>query len=323
MHSDHIVNAINHHELLSDSTLHVVAVISNPARFHARYRLFRDFVARMEATPNVALHVVELAFGDRQHEITEEGNPNHLRLRSRANIWAKENMINLGVQHLLPVDWRYVAWIDGDVEFLRPKWALETLHALQHHAIVQPWSECAFLGHHGNSANLYKSFASLVATGEDLRPGDNSPTYKYGHSGFAWACTRQFWEEVEGLIDFAILGSADHHQAWALVGQVEKSVNGKTTEAYKRACVEWQHRAFRATNGHIGYVPGTILHHFHGAIKNRFYKERWKLLVEHKFDPKHDLRRDAQGLNFIAGKPALQEEIYRYMLSRNEDSIDE
>lgn len=323
MHTDHIVNAIQHHHLVSDSTLHVVAVISNPARYHSRYRLYRDFEARMLATPNVRLHTVELAFGDRHHEVTEEGNPRHLRLRSTHNLWHKENLINLGVRHLLPQDWRYVAWVDADVAFQRDRWALETIHALQHHHLVQPWSECAFQGHHGNTTELFRSFASLVYHGVPQRPGDSSAGYKYGHSGFAWACTRLFWENVGGLVDFAILGSGDHHMAWAAIGQVGQSVNGKTTDSYKAACLEWQHRALKVTRGYVGYVPGTLTHAFHGSKASRKYKERWRLLVDHGFDPRADLQRDAQGLLYVANKPHLSEGIHRYMTSRNEDSIDE
>ena len=161
MHTDHIVNSIQHHDLVSDSTLHVVCMVSNPTRYHSRYRLFRDFVSRMQATANVQLHVVEVAFGDRHHEIS--GVDSLLQLRTTQDLWHKECALNLGVRHLLPKDWRYVAWIDGDVTFQNPNWALETIHALQHYKVVQPWSECADMGPYGNVMQPHRSFGSLVS----------------------------------------------------------------------------------------------------------------------------------------------------------------
>jgi hypothetical protein len=58
-------------------------------------------------------------------------------------------------------------------------------------------------------------------------------------------------------------------------------------------------------------------------MKRRFYKERWKLLVEHGFDPVKDLMRDAQGVIQLVGKPKLEQAIRQYNRSRYEDSIEE
>src|SRR5271166_3744723 len=90
--------------LSTSPVLHVIAVISNPARFHSRYRLFRDFEASMKKTPGIHLVTVELAYGDRAFEVTQAGNPDHVQLRASDELWAKENMVNIGVSRL-PSDW--------------------------------------------------------------------------------------------------------------------------------------------------------------------------------------------------------------------------
>jgi hypothetical protein len=320
--TDHITNQIQHHDLASDNTLHVVTMISNPARYHSRYRLFRDFQARMEKTANIKFYVVEVAFGDRQHEVTDPKNPQHLQLRTNQEIWHKENAINVGVKHLLPHDWKYVAWVDADVTFLNDNWAQETLQALQHYQVVQPWSECVDTGPYGNGKQMFKSFGLLNTNGVRIQAYSTEP-YAFGHSGFAWACTRTFWENVNGLMDFPILGSSDHHMAWAMVGHVERSVHGGMTDSFKRRAEEWQRNAVRVTNGHVGYVPGLIIHNFHGAKKNRKYRERWQILIDNKFDPDTDLRRDSQGLLQVVNNPNLLYDIHQYFRQRNEDSIDE
>lgn len=317
----HLIDHIKHKQLVSDSTLHVIAVISNPMRFHSRYRIFREWYEHMINTPHVNLIVVETAFGDRKHEVTQENNPNHLQLRTMQELWQKESMINLGVR-LLPRDWKYVAWVDADVFFRDEDWAIETIHALQHYDVVQPWSECIDLGPRGNAMSLFRSFCSLASKDTKMQARPDDP-YPYGHSGFAWACTRRFWEETHGLIDFAILGSADHHMAWALIGEVEKSVHGHSHEEFKQRCKDWQRLAYGVTKGNLGYVPGRLEHHFHGPKAKRKYRERWQILVKHQYSPLQDLGHDDQGLVYLKGKPELQADIIKYMHGRSEDSIEE
>ncbi len=320
-HAQHLVSHIRNPTLLNDNTLHVVSMVSNPVRFHRRYGLFRQYQAEMEATPNVKLHTVEVAYGDRPFEVTEAGNPRHLQLRTRQELWHKENAINLGVRHLVPREAKYIAWVDGDITFRNPEWAQETLHQLQHHPVVQPWQHVSDLGFEGDIMGTFDSFCSLYRRGIQIQTNPSEP-YKYGHSGFAWACTRAFWEQAGGLMDFPILGSADHHMAWAMVGEVHKSVHGMMSEPFKRRCTEWQRRAYMLTKGNVGFVKGRIEHHFHGSKKNRQYRERWQLFIDHRFNPDSDLMYDQQGLLMLIGKPGLEQDIMRYMRHRNEDSID-
>lgn len=327
MHNDHLAKHIHHdRDFVSDSTLHVVGVVSNSARYQSRYRLFREWEKQMLATANVKLHLVELSFGDRKHEVTEDAAGDSgrsvLQLRSGHELWHKENLINLGVRHLLPRDWKYMAWIDADVSFGNTDWASETIHALQHHHVVQPWTQCVDLGASGNVSRMFQSFTGLVSDGLKPQARKDEP-YPYGHPGFAWACTRTFFENVSGLMEHAVLGSGDHYMAWALMNQVDRVVPSGMSDAYKRACRQWQLRAFQLTEGLIGTVPGRIEHQFHGPKARRYYRERWQILVDHGFDPDLDLRRDHQGLIYLVGKPKLREAVHRYMKSRHEDSIED
>ncbi len=327
MHTNHLVNHIANPHLRSDNTLHVIGVISNPARYHSRYRLAREWAKRMEATPNVKLYLVEAAFGDRHHEVTDAGNPQHLQLRTRSEIWIKENMINLAVRDLLPLDWKYVAWVDADVEFRNPGWALETLHQLQHHCVVQPWQSVVNLNSTGGIHRCYdsvgyKAHKQGVAGLGKGKHGSNP--YSHGHCGYAWACTRAFWENVGGLIDFAILGSADHHMSNGCRGYYSHSIHSAIKGPFMELCHAWQTRAMQLTHGIVSYVNGRIEHHFHGNMSKRNYVGRWQILIDHGYDPVNDLRRDAQGLIQLAGnKPHLEHAIMLYNRARQEDGIDD
>ena len=83
-----------------DVTLHLVGVYSNPFRWRARRRNFNDFARHMLHTPNVKFYRVELAYGERPFEVTEPGDPLQIQLRTDCEMFHKENLINIGVQHL-------------------------------------------------------------------------------------------------------------------------------------------------------------------------------------------------------------------------------
>ena len=320
--SDHLVNHILHPELESDSTLHVIGVVSNPVRYHSRYRLARQWLAEMRATPHVVPYVVETAFGDRKHELTAPGDPTQLQLRCAQEHWIKEPMINLGEEKLVPRGAKYICWCDMDVSFRDPNWALETIHQLQHFPVVQPWSDCADLGHLGNIIRHFESFGACHQKGKQKQRWSGEP-YTYAHSGFAWACRRDFWENVKGLIDFAVLGSADHHMAWAMIGEVDCTIHRGMTKSFFDRCYDWQRRAVQITHKQVGFTPGRIEHAFHGPKNRRLYRERWQILVDDKYDPDKNLMYDAQGLTRIVGNQKLEQDIRLYNRFRHEDSIEE
>lgn len=337
MYGNHLVRHVHKPQLRDQSVLHVILVCSNPVRFQSRYRIARDCIRRLKKTPNCVLHVVEAAFGDRHHELREickELEVEFIPLRTTHELWHKENMINIGVRHL-PHDWKYLAWVDADVfwpddEEGNPwNWPLETIHQLQHFEVVQPWKDCIDLGPAGDvmlddklRPIVHTSFCYVNSLGVPLQTHPGQP-YKYAHSGFAWACTRLFWENIKGLMDWCIVGSADHHQAFAMINRVQHSVHGKMPDSFKNKAFEWQVAAYRVTQGQMGFVKTSIRHAFHGSKKQRYYRERWQIFIDHNFNPNLDIAYEASGLLHIVGKPGLQREIRDYMRSRNEDGITE
>jgi len=322
--SKHLVNYSKNHELVNDSTLHVIGVIANPVRYQSRYRLFQQWEKEMLATQNVALYTVEAAYGDRHFEVTSSANPNHLQVRTKSEIWLKENLINLGIKNLLPRNWKYVAWVDCDVHFRNPEWALSSIHQLQHYPIIQPWSDVVDLDFYGGIFQHSKSFGSLHAKKMPKAHYRNNPyKHPYGHSGFAWACTRFFYENVEKLLDVCIVGAGDHHMAWGCIGEVEDTFHNKIGDSYKRRCIDWQEKALWASGANVGFTPGRIEHNFHGPKERRKYFERWDILLKHGFCPDNDLTYNSEGLLQLKGKHLMEQDIMRYNRERLEDSIEQ
>ena len=293
--------------------LTIVTTYFNPIQYDSRQRLYAPFAQHMRDA-GMRLLTIECALGDRPFEVTTPRHPYHLQVRVKSVTWLKENLVNLALRSIAP-ETQYVGWIDADITFRDPHWATETIHALQHYAIVQPWSDCYDLGPHGEHMEHHRSFASLYR-----RNAPRGKGYCAWHPGFAWCARRDALDAVGGLFDFGILGSGDAHMAFALIGQVSDSFPGPLSAGYTRELRTWQERARRAFDGNLGYVPGTIEHSFHGRKQDRQYLSRRDIIRTHQLDPDLDVRRNLNGVYELAGnKPAMRDAFDRYFRQRKED----
>jgi hypothetical protein len=312
-----IKEAILNNETIEDK-LHVVIVISNPCLYARRYILIREFINRFEIEEsNVLLYVVEMVYKNQRFLITDEKNPRHLRLHTTEVLWHKENMINLGIEKLLPKNWKAVAWIDSDLEFENTTWATDTLKILNgSRDIIQIFSHCVDMDIDNNTMSIFSSFGYQYTK---KRPYFKN-TMNYWHPGYAWACTRRAYEKMGGLYERSILGSADNIMALSLIGKGLQSINDNSTEDYKNSVLEYQNKV---KNFRLGYVPGVIRHYFHGSKKNRKYMERWQILLKYNFSPSSHLIRDKNGV-LIPTENCPKEilnDIFTYFAERNEDEF--
>jgi len=293
-----------------DTTLHVIMVVSNPCEFKRRYELALQFIDRMSQEENVSLYVVELCYKDQPFVLTHEC-PSHLQLRTEDPLWHKENMINCGTQ-LLPEGWKAMAWIDADLEFESSTWAIDTLKLLNGYAdVVQLFSHAVDMDKSGRTMTVSNSAGYQYEKGLPMGEGAN-----YWHPGYAWACTRAAYDQMGGLYENAILGSGDHVMLCALLGQVDKAIHEKSELGYKADA-----RVFQSRTRHLrfSYVPGVIRHHYHGTKANRKYRERWSILVEHRFESSYLLKKDSLLVPSDTCPPKLLADILQYFKERNED----
>lgn len=321
------------------STFYVITVISNPARYESRYRLYCKF-KEMMASSGVKLITVEQAFGDRPFILTEKENPMHVQIRTVEELWHKENMINIGINYLMQLDpgAKKVAWVDADCfpMVLPREWFEETVHALDHYEFVQMWEYLINFGP-GNEpiTGPQMSFMKTYAAAGFTVPKDRNVKHTLsGHSGMvslgrpglAWAANIDALNKVGGLIDFCILGSGDWHMAHALVGAMVETGETKHLPAYTRKLLDWQSRCERWIKRDVGYVPVTVGHWFHGSKVNRQYGSRGKILIDNHYDPSVDVKYDSQGLlqleTWEPRQIILRDKIRAYFKARNEDSTE-
>jgi len=314
--NNEIKEAIINNEPIEDK-LHVIIVISNPCQYARRYILAREFIKRFEQEQNVILYIVELVFDNQQFCVTEINNSNHLQLKTSTRaIWHKENMINIGVKKLLPINWKAFAWIDADIEFDSASWALDTLKVLNGcRDIVQVFSHCSDMDKNEDPMRIFQGFGFQYTKKKKYNATGH---LNFWHPGYAWAMTRKAYERSGGIYEYSILGSGDHNIALSLIGNAINSVNSKVSNGYKNSIIEYQKKIYGLR---IGYIPGIIRHYFHGSKENRKYSERWVILINHQYDPYEHIIHDDNGLLIPSNKcpKELLDDIYQYFNERNED----
>lgn len=222
--------------------------------------------------------------------------------------------MNIGIGNL-PQNWKYVAWIDADIQFLNENWVRETIRELQVADVVQMFQTCVNLGPTGEALKIDKGFGYMHK--DSGTPYTKSDRYGFWHPGYAWACTKGAWIQMDGLLDWGILGSGDRHMALALVGRAADSAPGNIHENYKKLLEKFT----RDCKGlKLSYVKGTILHFWHGRFEDRKYRERWQILTQMAFDPLRDIGMTETGLiQLTQPGQRLQKAIDDYFLGRKED----
>lgn len=310
--------------------LHVIIPFSNPRRFKTRLSLLKKAIYGFVPS-GAQIHVIECAFGNRPFELDGQlpSEVDHIKVRTSHELWLKENLINVAVTKL-PLNWEYVAWVDGDIEFVNPYWAEETVRVLQHHPVVQMFSHVMDIGPKFEAVkNTTNEIPTMVDNGfayayhhQMKFPEDVTDYNVFWHPGFAWAATRDAWNTFGGLIDRSICGAADHQMAWSLLGMGKRTIHGGMPKSFEDYILTWEHNA-KPLHHQMGFVHGVILHYWHGRRKLRKYRERWQILVDAGFNPYTHVKYDSHGvLQLCEPNSKMMRDLQFYFSQRNEDSID-
>jgi hypothetical protein len=297
-----------------------VTAYFNPAGFRSRLRNYALFRAGIEAA-GIPLVTVECALAECPFELAE--GPNVLRMRGRDVMWQKERLLNVAIA-ALPAECRKVAWLDADVLFENPGWAAETAALLDDYPVVQPFSRAVRLPRGAIADDCggesYDGFAAVYARRpHHLLTGDFA---SHGHTGFAWAARREVLEG-RGLYDACIAGSGDHMMAHAFCGDwasacVDRIIG--SANGHRRYFAEWCRAVYPRVRARVGYVPGAVLHLWHGEVADRRYVDRNRELAGFGFDPARDIRVGEGGCwEWASRNPGLHRWAAEYFGRRRED----
>ncbi len=345
--------------------LHVLVPVYNPWRWKSRWKLVERSIQHF-VDSGATVYVIEAAFGERDfatdeiapnfidnrsdisgtapdcdHDAFTRGKHKWIHVRTSDELWLKENLINYGAS-LLPHDWKYVAWLDADISFVRPNWVGETIHKLQHYSFLQMFSHARDCGPdyelldqdypHADGPSFMKAYMdgsldALANVGLPVSMRTKPRSDYYGGRvwpGLCWATRRDCWDKVGGLFDMAVWGGGDWHMAHALIGKRDSMMRKDLHRNYKAAVSAWADRCDRYIRKNVGCMTGTVLHHWHGPKPQRGYNTKHALLAQCGFDPTRHLKRDWQGLYQLNDDGSddfvnLRDGFRRIALERNED----
>jgi hypothetical protein len=299
-----------------NNTLYVLTMYQNALGWRARYNNYQIFRKQFECMPRVELYTAEIAFGNAPYMITNADYAKNLQLRTDCELWNKEGAINL-LFRLLPADAEYIAWVDADVVWTRPDWATETVRLLQQYDVIQMFSHTQDLGSsYQPSGPILKSYYyRYVESGRDIKSLNEEWI-----TGLAWASKKSVLSKIGMLPDWCVFSSCDRHIAAGFLGTMEESFRGQLTKSYMHKCQLWGDRACNVVQKNVSYLPGLLLHYWHGERKKRGYAERWQVMEDNHFDPDRDLVRDHQGLYRLTdGNMKLRDDFRMLLRERNED----
>jgi hypothetical protein len=289
--------------------LWTITCVFNPSGYRTKMENYHRF-ARKFHEAGLPLLTVECAFFDTPFVL--EPAPDVIFVRSNSILWQKERLLNIALGQL-PPQAKKVLWIDGDLLFVNPDWAVQTSRLLETFPVVQPFQqwytlaeeELAFYG----EGNTGESFAY-----KNQRDPDAAQTTQHGFPGYAWAARREILE-THGFYDACIIGAGDHMMAHAMSNTTKticaervlgllperalirrllhpfETPSRKFAEHYER----WAAAIYADIQNNIGSVAGQVLHLWHGTHENRRYHKRHKQLGRFHFDPETDLWKNADG----------------------------
>jgi hypothetical protein len=299
--------------------LAVMTCYFNPNRYATKRRNFDRFSEKMSSQGQ--LWVIECAFGDAPFELPPSVQTK--RVKTQTVLWQKERLLNILIQSL-PSHITKIAWVDCDLIFENSLWVERTRELLDVVAVVQPFETVVRLPEgsafdDGTGGSRYNGFSAVFNQRRIFTEGRNF--LRHGHTGFAWAARRSALPL--GLYDGCISGNGDHFMSHAFIGDWETVCfrsHFEDNAPYWAHFRKWSEATYPSIRAKVGFVPGNVLHLWHGADDDRRYLERNRDLNAFAFDPEADLRIDSGGcFEWNSYKPELHAWAKRYFGTRLED----
>ncbi|MES2464739.1 MAG: hypothetical protein V4671_29600 [Armatimonadota bacterium] len=300
------IRAAERYEVPQD--LWTITCVFNPSGYRTKMENYHRFAQKFRDS-GLPLLTVQCAFSGEPFILPDA--PDIVSVRSDSILWQKERLLNVALSHL-PLQAKKVVWIDGDLLFSNPEWAVETSKVLDTFPAAQPFQQWCRLPEN-----------ELVFRGEG-ETGE-SFTYQYrksaaeddvpqGFPGFAWAARRDVLEK-HGFYDACIIGGGDNMMAHALSGDTaaprvqrilgvlpEKRLLRRLAHPFARPSryfadhyERWAAGIHADVQGNLGSVPGHLLHLWHGSMKDRRYRKRHDEMARFGYNPETDLWKNSDG----------------------------
>jgi hypothetical protein len=298
----------------------VVTCYYNPEGYRTKLDNYLVFEQTMRSS-GINLVTVECSMGGRDFELPEQEGL--VRIRGRDVMWQKERLLNIAIANVAG-QFQKIAWLDCDLLFTNPDWAVETSQALNRYPVLQPFDTVVRLprGAMDDSEGSERWRGFGAAYSEDPHALLSGDFMRHGHTGFAWAARKEILAD-RGLYDGCVAGSGDHMMAHAFAGDWHgrciRRIFGDNS-AHWRHFAAWSKAIYSGVRASVGHVPGTLLHLWHGDTENRRYVHRNRDLAGFGFDPRADVAIGPSGCwEWNSAKPELHQWAMNYFGLRKED----
>lgn len=312
--------------------LYIIVPYSNPCAFRRRQVLLRETVQKLIKTskecPNLQIVVSSMLYQKYPAQTINVGSDYVDIVSSGPDVlWAKENLINIAIRWILAnTNADYIGWIDADVDFVSSTWVQDTLSVFSKHpagAFIQLFSKAIMLDAHGRPEHNVSGFCNMYKLGRQLPQYNETRTTNQWHPGYAWAADRATLAYLQRELGYALiqytLGGADRHMATSIICMEDTHLPAEIDPVYRDMLSNWGHLV-RSRAVRLDVVLGTIQHHYHGALCNRQYRERWAYLRE--FVPSMMEENEYGVLQWSRTAPAmLKFNVIKYLRDRDEDDI--
>jgi len=298
--------------------LYVILPYFNFVGYKSNERNLNIFLKNFKSYSNAELIIVE-GFIDENARLDDFGDQvfKHIKVKLHDVLWVKENLINIGFSSL--ENWQYGCWIDRDIQFANPNWALESIEKLKHCDIIQPFTDCLYLdnnfkiSHENNEYFREKGYNTITSFCEwFIDPKMQKKPNTLSHSGHVWCINKNFYDKIGGLCDKCIVGGGDGFLAQAIKQNFGHFHYRLLGNVYRDYCE-------KSKDAKVDYLDGLIMHNYHGQIKERNYTVRLGIFNERGFNIEKDLECNNGVLCLSESGKKFEKEIRDYFISRNED----
>lgn len=227
----------------------VLMVFFNPAQ---SFRIIQNllYVKQKLDAAHIPYFIGELTYNNTPPMLAPAENI--FQMRSTSYMFSKENIAHMMLQQEPLARYSKYVLLDCDVVFEDPSWLDSTSLALDTCDVVQAFT--------------YVNQLNIKFKCDDIKTSIVNDSH-VGHTGYAWAFRRDWYERVGGLYEYALIGGGDKclaHMAGVELQWIAKPYLGDLPPPQP--------------DTRTSCLPGTIWHLPHGTHEKRKYIERADIL---------------------------------------------
>lgn len=287
----------------------------NPCKFK-RSKLNLETICSHFSRFNIPVFIGQLFYYDNGSIYLDLPHNIHIfNFHSNSVMFHKENIWNQ-IEKKVPSQYTKLIFLDGDIFINEPLQWYETIQQkLEYNDVVQPFSLLTYYDIN------YKSIYNLLCIIQAKKNREHTEIFQdinkymmYSTFGFGFACRRDWFNNVDGFIEYSIMGGGDLLTFGSILNiSFDTSLTFIKQLYMHKFLEEFQSKI---TNTRYDCVPYNVFHLFHGELNNRQYNSRFSLIEKLKLE---DLYKNKEGIIEFKSPNTWNPIFLKYFQGRRED----